>query len=71
MALNLEDFLLRRNDFAARGKLTEAMVQMAAETMGEKLRWSAAETEARRRRICDSVRYLARTDYQHPKHIVR
>ena len=59
MALNLEDFLLRRNDFAARGKLTEPMVRLAAETMGAKLNWSAVEVEARQGRLIASIRYLA------------
>jgi glycerol-3-phosphate dehydrogenase len=59
MALNLEDFLLRRNDFAARGKLTEPMVRLAAETMGAKLNWSAAEVEARQEKLIASIRYLA------------
>jgi glycerol-3-phosphate dehydrogenase len=58
MALNLDDFLLRRNDFAARGRLTTSLVRLAAETMGARLNWTAAETEARQTRMCASVRYL-------------
>jgi glycerol-3-phosphate dehydrogenase len=59
MALNLEDVLLRRNDLAARGRLTEELVQLTADVMAAKLHWSAADSDARRKRMCAAVRYLS------------
>jgi glycerol-3-phosphate dehydrogenase len=58
MALNLDDFLLRRNDFAARGRLTTSLVRLAAETMGARLNWTVAEIESRQMHMRASIRYL-------------
>jgi glycerol-3-phosphate dehydrogenase len=58
MALHLEDFLLRRNDLAARGRLTHPLVKLAADIMSGELNWSAADTEARKTRFCGALRYL-------------
>ena len=60
MALHLEDFLLRRNDLAARGRLTLPLVRLTADIMSAQLNWSAANTEAQKTRFCGAVRYLSK-----------
>jgi len=59
MAVNLDDFLIRRNDLAVRGRLPDNLLQSAAVEMGRKLSWSAAEVEAQCARVRAAVRCLS------------
>lgn len=59
MALSLDDFLLRRNDLAARGLLTKPLIRRSADAMRERLNWSNDETDRQQKRILAALRYLS------------
>ena len=58
MAVNLEDFLFRRTDIAARGHLTQTQVAEAAEIMSRKCNWTQAESLVQQEKVLAAVRYL-------------
>lgn len=62
MAVELEDFLHRRNDLAATGRLTADLVRVAADAMAQELGWSADQTRSITRRASAGIRYIGGKD---------
>jgi glycerol-3-phosphate dehydrogenase len=58
MAIELDDFLHRRNDLAATGRLTVDLVRTAAAAMGRELGWPDPDVESRSRQACKRLRYM-------------
>ena len=58
MAMNLQDFLLRRTDIVARGRLTQSLVSAAADIMSRRHGWTQSESRIQQEKVLAAVRYL-------------